>query len=195
MSEKITLKWLKENHACTDGLDWFLGQQETDLKAVLLKLIDERRSNWCFWVLTHKLNLKQKKQLAVFSAKEVLDIFKKKYPKDKQPILAIKAAERVIKNDTEENRNNAAIAANDVYAAASNVIYAVANAAYAASLAASSAKCITNDVCAAYAIEAAAFSAGAVTVNDRRGLQVRIVNYGLSLLHENDLTFTVQGEV
>ena len=50
---------------------------------------------------------KQYLRYAVFVAEQIIDIYGKKYPKDKRPKVAIKPARKVIKNDTAENRGAA----------------------------------------------------------------------------------------
>ena len=41
---------------------------------------------------------------AIYSAKQVISLFEKKYPSDKRPRMAIEAAKAVLENDTPQNR-------------------------------------------------------------------------------------------
>lgn len=49
-------------------------------------------------------------KLAIFAAELVIDEFEKEYPNDDRPRKAIEAAKRVLKHDTEKNRNAASAA-------------------------------------------------------------------------------------
>jgi len=48
---KITKEWLKERSACSEGVEWFLAQKETDAVKVLKKLIDEDKWIWANWTI------------------------------------------------------------------------------------------------------------------------------------------------
>ena len=97
-------------------------------------------------ILTKELDVpgwyKNKKVSLLFAikcAKEVLHIFEQQWPDDNRPRLATEAAERYIKNPTQENRMAASAAADAAYAAAASTAaayaaipaYAAAAAAYA----------------------------------------------------------------
>ena len=104
---RITREWLKEIDACSEGVDWFHNQKETDGTKVIKKLIKEDRIDWANWTICRVFSKKQKIQYAVYAAEQVIDIFEKKYPDDKRPRKAIEAAKKCIENDTEENRSAA----------------------------------------------------------------------------------------
>ena len=87
-------------------------------------------------------------ELAIFSAEQVIDIFEKEYPKDKQPREAIESAKQYLKTG-KSGGNDAAYAAYTAYA-----IYAV----YSANAA--------NAAAAAYAAYATAATAATYYVDD-----------------------------
>lgn len=97
---RVTKEWLKEKEACTEGIEWFLSQTETDGIAVVRSLISAGKKEWANWTITRILDRKQKIKYAIFAAEQVLGIFEKKNPDDKRPRLAIDAARAVlVKND------------------------------------------------------------------------------------------------
>jgi len=101
-------------------------------------------------------------KLAIYSARLVLPIFEQGHPKDDRPRRAIEAAEKWLKEQTEENAYAAyaaAYAAYAVYASAFSPA-AAANAAYAAYAAAYAA------YAAVYAADAAAYAADAAYATD-----------------------------
>ncbi len=100
----ITTDWLKEHNACSEGMDWFSMQSETDGRAVMESLISAGEIEWANWLITRMLDRKSRIRYAVFAAEQVLDIFEKQYPKDKRPRIAIESARLVLKNDTPETR-------------------------------------------------------------------------------------------
>lgn len=58
-------------------------------------------------IKTYKWTKKDSLKLAIFSAELVLKNFEKKYPNDKRPREAIKAAKKVLSKDTAKNRSAA----------------------------------------------------------------------------------------
>ncbi len=95
-----------------------------------------------------KWQKKDSVSLAIYAAELVINIFEKKYPKDKRPRKAIEAAKKWLENPIKKNANAAAHAADAAYAAAhaayaanaaahaADAAYAAAHAAYAAAHAA-----------------------------------------------------------
>ena len=184
---KITEKWLTENHACNDGMNWWLSKQEPDGIKVLNHLIEEDKLQWAHWLVFRIMNLDQKIQYSIFAAEQVLDIFEKKYPEDKRPRLAIEAAKNVLEHDTKENRSA-------VYAAANAVDYAAADAAYAAAYAADYAAAYADNA-VDYAAADAAYNAVDYAAADARSeMRVRIINHGLKLLITETRQANQQGE-
>ena len=164
---KITKKWLKEQGACSEGVDWFMAFGKTDSVDVISGLLEAERFNWANWLIVRLLNRKDKIRYAIFAAEQVISLFEKKCPKDKRPRNAIDAAKAVLKKDTKETRAAAmaaALAAGDAAGDAAGA--AAACAAYAAA----------NT--AALAAGDAAWAAGAAAGDE---MKEKIVRYGLKL--------------
>lgn len=124
----ITLQKLKKLGACSGGVKWFKVQKEKELRPILYALLPDH-SSWANWLIVRYMTKKQKVQYAIFAAEQVLSIFEKKYPEDKRPRLAIKAAKNWAKNPTAKNKRAAYAAASAAYAAADAAASAAASAA------------------------------------------------------------------
>ena len=124
---KINKLMIKKLEPCADGYSWYLKNGTEDLLETLLK-VNAHRPDYARWLFTRLMTVKQRREIAIFAAKLVLPIFEKRFPKDKRPREAIEAAVKVLKHDTEENRN-AAYAAAYAADAAANAADAAANAA------------------------------------------------------------------
>ena len=131
----ITKQELKSMNACLEGYKWYLenfpAKKNNPIK-VLELLINSKKYDWANWLVVRCLTHEQQIRYAIFAAEQVIEIYEKKYPKDKRPRIAIEAAREYIKTPSEENSNaavyaaaNAAYAANAANAAAA---YAAANA-------------------------------------------------------------------
>jgi len=123
---KITIKWLKGKNACGEGVEWYkktLGICEHN--EILDLLIDQKKYDWAIWLITKVMGKKQCVELAIFSAEQVIHIYKEKYLNDTRPQEAIQAA----KNYLYKPSRAAAAAA---YAAAADAAAADAAAAAAA---------------------------------------------------------------
>ena len=204
---KISVEWLKEKNACTDGIEWFVCQDETDGLKVIEKLIIEKQLSWANWLIVRIMNYKQYVSYAVFAAEQVIDIYEKRNPDDKRPRLAIEAAKKCLDYPSKENKVAAAYAASTFYASASfyaayaatafYASYAATDASYAASYAAAyaasyaayaaadSAAAFYAAAYAAYAAAdsaAAAFYAAADAAYAANNMRLKILNYGISLL-------------
>ena len=130
--KKVTEKRLRALGACSDGKDYVVNNcPHTDSIKVVEWLIKEDKLDWANWLIVRVMERKQYLAYAIYSAEQVIDIYEKKYPDDKRPRNAIKAAEKVLKNDTKKNRA-AAAAASAAYAAydAADAAYDAADAAY-----------------------------------------------------------------
>jgi hypothetical protein len=123
---KITEKWLNDNRACSEGRAWLASHKERDSIKVLKKLQAEKQWDWFRWTAARLMDRKQRVLWACACAELVLDIFEKKYPKDKRPREAINAARKWVIDPTEENRN-----ASDASAYAAHAAAAAAHAAHA----------------------------------------------------------------
>ncbi|MBW2999218.1 hypothetical protein KY339_00975 [Candidatus Woesearchaeota archaeon] len=104
---KITKEEIIKLEPCKPGLDWYLkeGQETTDLEELLFKI---PRFDWSAWLFTELMTKKQCVEIAIFSARLVLDVFEKEHPNDDRPRKAIEAAEAYLKNPTEEKARAAA---------------------------------------------------------------------------------------
>jgi len=164
---KITKKWLKEQGACSEGVDWFMAFGKTDSVDVISGLLEAERFNWANWLIVRLLNRKDKIRYAIFAAEQVISLFEKKCPKDKRPRNAIDAAKAVLKKDTKETR-----------AAAMAAALAAGDAAWAAAGAAAACAAYAAANTAALAAGDAAWAAGAAAGDE---MKEKIVRYGLKL--------------
>ena len=204
---KITKKWAISNNACQGGVDWLLGQKETDGEKLVAKVMSHNL-DWANWLVVRLMTHKQQIKYAIYAAKQVIDIYERKYPEDKRPRLAIEAAENYLKNPSATNADNAAAKA--AYAAAyaaavakaakaAKAANAAAYAGYAAKAVAYSAYAVAYaanaDNAAAYAAKAVAYSAYAVAYAAKAAnaadaaesdMKRGIILYGLKLLTKKD---------
>jgi hypothetical protein len=177
---KVTKHYLIKNNACREGVEWFNIQPNKEHKNLLKALIKDKRADlkWGNWYISRKLPKIKKVMYAVYSSKQVLEIFENEFPKDNRPRLSIKAAEKYIKNPT---KNTASASASAAFAASAAAFVtasaAAANAAFAAFAAAFAA---ANAVSAASA--ASAFAADVAFDAEKKKLQIKILKYGLKLL-------------
>ena len=157
---KITQEWLDKWDACEPGQKWFWAQEKRDHLRVVEKLIKEKRLGWANWVIVRGMTRKHFLAYAIYAARQVLDIFEKKYPGDNRPRAAIEAAETCLKKDTPGNR--AAAGAAGAAGAAREAVWA----AWAAGA----------------AVGAAALAAWAAGAAAGVKMQLKILFYGLKLL-------------
>ena len=129
---KIDMKWLDDNGACSESKQEWTDKKMKPVEGVTLikKLMKADKFQWANWLIVRLMTHEQKIQYAIFAAEQVIEIYEKKYPDDKRPRNAIKAAKEYIKAPTEKNKN----AADAAYAAAhaTHAAYAAADAAHAA---------------------------------------------------------------
>ena len=177
--KKVDREWLKKHDACSDGYEYWCENCEGKTNRLQIIILAKYRSDWAYWVLTRLLDTKQNRQLAIFAAQQVLPIFEKKFPKDKRPRRAIRAAIKVIKKDNTCNKAAAyaAYTAACAAAAASTDAAAADAAAYAAYAAAAS-----TDAAAADAAAWAAAADARAAAGD--AMKMKIMKYGLTLLEE-----------
>jgi len=174
---KVTKKWLKEKRACCSEKDMDRAEKDLkgDIKLITKALLKENRFSDANWLLTELMDKKQCVEYAVFAAKQVLHIFEERYPKDDRPKKAIEAAEKYLKDPSENNRKTAYAAyvvANAAYVVANAAAYAAANAANAAANAAYAA--------AVYVVAANATNAAANAAVD---MKIKIIEYGVKILN------------
>ena len=207
---KITKEWLKEKGACSEGFEWWLKHQESDVKTLALKLLDAEHFDWASWMLTKCFDKTQSVKYAIFAAEQVIGIYEAKYPDDHRPRKAIEAAKAYLHNPTADAARAAADAAADAAArasadaayAATDAAYAAADAARAAGAAACAAARAAADAAAdaaaraaadaaayaavraaAYAARAAADAADAARAANA-GIKKKIIEYGIKLLRK-----------
>ena len=104
MKKTITVNWLNKIKACSDAVEAFKNQKETNSIKVVQGAMKINRFNWANFLIVRLMNRKQKIQYAIFASESVIDIYEKKYPGDNRPRNAIEAAKKVLKNDTKKNR-------------------------------------------------------------------------------------------
>lgn len=119
MPKTVTLRFLENQNACLEAIEWLKTQKDKSYNSLLKALIkDKKPLDWGIWYLSRKLNKLDKIRMAIFDAKQVLDIFEEKYPEDKRPRKAIAALKKYLRNPNRENKNAAAAAVRDAAAAA-----------------------------------------------------------------------------
>ena len=201
---KIIKKWLEQNNACAEGIEWFTKQKENNAIILIEKLLLEDHFDWANWSICRILGKDNKIRYAIHAAKLVLHIFEDKYPGDKRPRKAIESANNYLNSNAAyaayayANAASAAAYAADAYAAADAAAAAAyayanaANAAYVASVAAYAASAAFDAAhdafaaafdaaAAAYAADAAAYAADAADA-DSSIIKNEIIDYGINLL-------------
>ena len=191
----ITLEFLKQKEACEEGLDYLKANNLEEIEAYKLinKLNEDNKLDWNNWLLSKLFTHENCIKYAIYSAELVLHIFEDKYPDDKRPRLAIKAAKKYLKTPTKKNKEAAGAAAwdaGDAGAAAwdagdAGAAARAAGAARAADRAAGAAAWAARAAGAAAraAARAAAWDAGAAAYNK---LLQNIIDYGVELLKEQE---------
>jgi hypothetical protein len=119
---KLTIKNLRELHACSEGVAWFekSGCETTEgAIAKILKSKHAKKYQWANWLLSRVFTQDNATRYAIFAARQVLEIFEKTYLEDKRPRSAIEAAERCLKTHSEEDKLAAESAASAVSSASS----------------------------------------------------------------------------
>jgi hypothetical protein len=184
---RITLNWLKKHHACSEGIDWFEAQSETDGIKLVKKLMAEKRHGWAQWLIVLIMTRPQYLDYALFAAEQVLPIYEQQYPGDDKPRLAINAARKCIANDTPANRAAARAAGAAARAARAAAWAAAGAAAWAAAWAAWDAWAAWAAGADAGAAARAAWAArdAALAAGDAAAaMHETILNHGLEVLTE-----------
>ena len=66
---KITEKWLKNNDACSDGVEWWKSQGSPETAAEIIKAaINTDELDYAYWIIEHTFNKRQSVTLAKFAA-------------------------------------------------------------------------------------------------------------------------------
>jgi len=102
--KNISTRWLLKHEACEEGVEWFKNCGETEVKRVLAKLRDDEQFDYAIWLIKRVNTKRENVRLAIYCAELCLHRFEERYPNDKRPRNAIKAAKRWLKNPTEANR-------------------------------------------------------------------------------------------
>ena len=122
--ESVAIKCQKGFHASTRIIDALFYVKGSILAQVEVKGICDKEDDKQCWtemrlVKAYKWTAQDSVKLAIYSAELVIDIFEKKYPKDKRPRQAIDAARAYLANPTKDTAARAADAADAAaYAAA-----------------------------------------------------------------------------
>jgi hypothetical protein len=203
MNTKQFSEWLVLKTACADGKEWARG------KTLAQAWNNLERPEWMIWLIWQSEEAVEKTiwvKIAVYAAKQALPFFEKQYPKDKRPWKAIEAAERWIKNPTEENRKIAFTSADaSVYVSASAAAHASAAESASASAAADAsayayaavyadadaAEDAAEDAAAAASAAAYAAAAAAIDASEyaRKKMNQKICVYIRQLIKLEDLEF------
>jgi len=194
MRKTLSVKYLKSIYACSSAIKKFESQPERDTKKILYLMIEQEKLDWTNWLICRLFpTRKMKVQYAVFAARQVLDIWEAKYPNDKRPRLAIKAAEVCLKSPTTKNKSacraacsaadsaaySAASAARAADSSADSSAFRAASAARAADSSADSAAFRAAFRAACSAADSAAYSAASAAY---KKMQLKIIRYGMKLL-------------
>lgn len=174
---KINLEFLQAKNACKEMTGEFKKSWDKEVAPVyaIKRLIKENKLDWANWLIVRCMGYKQYIAYAIYAARQVLDIFEAEYPDDNRPRKAIEAAEKYLKNPQSKNRKVAetGVKATDAAAYAS-ITAAPAYAAYTAG--------------AAYAATVTTYAKAAAAViyaeSAKKGVQLKILRYGIKLLKE-----------
>ena len=172
----ITIKWLKKEDACKEGIKWFKKQKEREVIKVVKALMNDKHLDWANWLLPRTMTYKQYVSYAIFAAEQCLSRWEKKYPKDRRPRKAIEAAKKCLKNPSKKNKDaawSAESAARSARSAESAARSAAESAAWSAESAARSARSAESAARSARSAESAAWSAELV----------KILKYGIKILN------------
>lgn len=172
MRMKITEQFLENWNACVDGKIWVL-KQGTDDAIILINRLLVHNPGWANWLVVRCLEPgKNQLRYAIYAAESVIEIFEEKYPNDNRPRLAIAAAKKVLKNNTQSNRASATSAVWTAGAGSSAWTAGAGSSAWAAASAASAAAWASN----------AAANAAAIAGRFRK-----IIKHGLRLLKKQEI--------
>ena len=125
----MTVAKLTKLNACEKGVQYFKDHKYKTVEQAIseiLKTDHAQRLNWSNWLISRSLSKEDCIRYAVYAAEQVIDIFEKKYPEDKRPREANRAAKVYLKNPSKENKEKCRAAATAAYAYAA--AYAAADA-------------------------------------------------------------------
>jgi len=181
--KKITLKFLQSKDACLDGVNWCEENKLIGLPTIdfLNKLIKNDKLDWANWLIARVMKRKQYLlAYAIFAAESVLDIYEKEYPNDNRPRKAIETA-KAMKNGVNMEKKKINTVKTTTFAAVKAAAQATTfAAAYAANAAYAAVKATKNAVNAAYAADSAYAASDLIA---KKGIKIKILNYGMKLLN------------
>lgn len=92
-----------------DGLlRWYEDNGSSNVLATIV-LMELHKPEWSSWLITRLMSKEQSTQLMVYVAKDAVDLFEQYNVKDTRPREALEAAQKVLTDDTVENRKEASI--------------------------------------------------------------------------------------
>jgi len=113
---KITLEWLKKYNACEEGVEWFKYQQIEDSTEIINHFIKSgKQFDWADWLIIRLLPQREAVMYEIFKAEKYIGLFKKMYPDNFDPQIAISAAKKWLEDPSKENTDFAAAIADDTY--------------------------------------------------------------------------------
>ena len=179
----ITIKWLKKEDACKEGIKWFKKQKEREVIKVVKALMNDKHLDWANWLLPRTMTYKQYVSYAIFAAEQCLSRWEKKYPKDRRPRKAIEAAKKCLKNPSKKNKDAARSAESAAWSAES-AAWSARSARSVESAARSAESAARSAESAAESAELAAWSAESATRSAAWSAElVKILKYGIKILN------------
>jgi len=190
MIKNVSVKWLKKHDACDKAVERFKNQKVTEPTRLLRLMIRSKNRDileWANWLIVRVMNKKQKVQYAVFAAELVLQNFESKFPNDNRPKMAIEAAKRYLKNQTQKNKTAARSAAESAARSADSADSAESadsadSAAWSADSAAWSAGSAWNATWSAARSAAESADSAAWSTGSHNKTLIQILRYGVELL-------------
>jgi hypothetical protein len=88
----ITRDWLEKNGACSEGVQWFTNQTETDSEKLVMALLAEEKFPWANWLLIQLMPRAGQIAYAIRAAELVLPAYEKQFPGDDRPRRSIEVA-------------------------------------------------------------------------------------------------------
>ena len=190
MIKNVSVKWLKKHDACNKAVERFKNQKVTEPTRLLRLMIRSKNRDileWANWLIVRVMNQKQRVQYAVFAAELVLQNFESEFPHDNRPKMAIEAAKRYLKNQTQKNKTAARSAAESAARSADSADSAESadsadSAAWSADSAAWSAGSAWNATWSAARSAAESADSAAWSTGSHNKTLIQILRYGVELL-------------
>lgn len=116
--KELTVGWLENWDACSDGIAWFKSCGNVNDAEVMESLLVENKLDWANWLVVRLLVREDAIRYAIFAAEQVIGIFESEFHDDVRPRRAIDAALAVLNQNNEETRAAARSAADAAAGAA-----------------------------------------------------------------------------